>query len=96
MYCMYASLIGCGRRLLTCASPKDVTPAETINLMNCTVSAVDDHVEVVETVPGRIRDKATRKIVLKVDDEATIWENVLQRRPQDEKASDGLKAMLSV
>ena len=75
---------------------KDLTPAETINLMNCAVSAIDDHVEVVETVAGRIRDKATRKIVLKVNDEASVWENVLRRRPQDETASDGLKAMLSV
>lgn len=75
---------------------KDLTPAETVNLMNCAVSAMDDHVEVVETVAGRIRDKATRKIVLKVNDEASVWENVLRRRPQDESASDGLKAMLSV
>jgi hypothetical protein len=64
--------------------------------MNSAVTAVDDHVEIVETVAGRIRDKATRKIVLKANDEASVWENVLRRRPQDETASEGLKAMLSV
>jgi hypothetical protein len=75
---------------------KDVIPTETINLMNSTAVAVDDHVEVIETVPGRIREKATRKFVLKVDDETAVWEDILKRRPADETASEGLKSMLSV
>ena len=75
---------------------KDLIPTETINLMNCTAVAVGDHVEVTETVPGRIREKASRKVVLKVDDETAVWEDILKRRPTDETASDGLKVMLSV
>jgi len=75
---------------------KDLIPTETLNLLNSTVATVDDHVEVTETVPGRIREKATRKFFLKVDDETAVWEDVLSRRPGDETASDGVKAMLSV
>lgn len=76
---------------------KHFTPTETINLMKCSVAAGHDYVEVTETVAGRIRDKATRKIHLKVEhDEADIWANVLSRRPVDETASEEMKAMLSV
>lgn len=76
---------------------KDLTPTETINLINSTVTAVDGHLEVTETIAGRIREKASRKFSLQVgNDETEMWESVLKRRPADETASDGVKAMLSV
>ena len=76
---------------------KDLTPTETINLINSTVAAVDGHVEVTETVAGRILEKSNRKFFLKVEDgETEVWKSVLKRRPADETASDGVKAMLSV
>lgn len=65
---------------------KDLNPTESINLLNCSVLSGGDQVEVTETFSGRWSDKATKKFFFKAYEESDVWEDVLKRRPADEKS----------